>query len=176
LCFEKVIILGVDADALVLFSSYSVGQRESISSVHRLTYDAYQRGRGQEDNQLVVYNDERQLAGPQYRWIAFNSKIAQSLNWTLSKTNLFEWLDGDGQVMVRSGYWKDGWVSLEPPRFEGLGGGWYVLASNRAVETIWSAFPNAESHLWVSRHAHGDNPYEESWHLRSNDRPSLFST
>jgi hypothetical protein len=68
--------------------------------------------------------------------------------------------------MVKSEYWKDGWIWLEPPRFEALGEGWYVLASDVAVEAIRRAFPDAQTHLWVERHSHGEKPYEGSWHLR----------
>ena len=81
-------------------------------------------------------------------------------------TNPFEWLDSEGHLMVKSVYWKDGWIWLEPPRFEALGEGWYVLASDVAVEAIRKAFPHAQTHLWVERHSHGDKPYEGSWHLQ----------
>jgi hypothetical protein len=140
--------------------------RGSLASGHELTYQSYLRGEAQEGNQLIVWNSERQLVGPQYRWIAMNSNVARELGWTLCPTNPFEWLDSAGHSLVKSVYWKDGWIWLEPPRFEALGEGWYVLASDLAVETLRRAFPDAQTHLWVERHSHGDKPYEGSWHLR----------
>jgi hypothetical protein len=140
--------------------------RGSLASRHELTYQGYLRGDAQEGNQLIVWNSERQLVGPQYRWVAMNSNVARELGWTLCPTNPFEWLDSAGHSMVKSVYWKDGWIWLEPPRFEALGEGWYVLASDLAVEAIRRAFPQAQTHLWVERHSHGEKPYEGSWHLR----------
>ncbi len=140
--------------------------RESLASGHELTYQGYLRGDAQEENQLIVWNSERQLVGPQYRWVAMNSNVARELGWTLSPTNPFEWLDSTGLSMAKSVYWKDGWIWLEPPRFEALGEGWYVLASDLAVEAIRRAFPDAQTHLWVERHSHGEKPYKGSWHLR----------
>jgi hypothetical protein len=102
--------------------------RESLASGCELTYQGYIRGDAQDRNQLIIWNSERQLAG-QYRWVAINSSVARELGWTLSPTSPFEWLDSAGNSMVKSKYWKDGWIWLEPPRFEALGEGWYVLAT-----------------------------------------------
>lgn len=140
--------------------------REILATSRELTYAGYLRGDAQERNQVIVWNSDRQLIGPQYRWIAINSNIARELRWALSSTNPFEWLDGERRLMIKSVYWKDGWIWLKPPRFEALGEGWYVLASDLAVEAIRQAFPDAWTHLWVERHSHGDKPYEGSWHLR----------
>jgi hypothetical protein len=140
--------------------------RESLASRHELTYQDYIRGDAQEGNQLIVWNSKRQLVRPQYGWVAMNSNVARELGWTLCPTNPFEWLDSAGHSMVKSEYWKDGWIWLEPPRFEALGEGWYVLASDLAVEAIQRAFPDAQTHLWVERHSHGEKPYEGSWQLR----------
>ena len=140
--------------------------RESLASRHELTYQGYLRGDAQEGNQLIVWNGEHQLVGPQYRWIAMNSNVARQLGWTLFPMNPYEWLDSAGHSMVKSVYWKDGWIWLEPPRFEALGEGWYVLASDLAVEAIRRAFPDAQTHLWVERHSHGQKPYKGAWHLR----------
>jgi hypothetical protein len=139
--------------------------RASLASGHELTYQGYLRGKAQKGSQLIVWNLESQLVGPQYRWIAINSNVARALGWTVCATNPFAWLDSTGRLMVKSEYWKDGWIWLEPPRFEALGEGWYVLASDHAVKAIRQAFPNAQTHLWVERHSHGAKPYEGSWHL-----------
>jgi hypothetical protein len=141
--------------------------RESLASGHELTYGAYLQGEGQTADQLVVWNREQQLVGPTCRWIALNSKFARSLGWMPSQDRCFEWVDAAGRLMVKSLFWRDGWVDLEPPRFESLGEGWLVLATAQAIEKIHRERPNAYLHLWVERHSHGRKPYDASWHLVS---------
>jgi hypothetical protein len=67
--------------------------------------------------------------------------------------------------MVKSVYWRDGWIWLKPSRFESLGEGWLVLATEQGIRSIHEKFKNLELHLWVERHNHGENPYEGMWHL-----------
>jgi hypothetical protein len=141
--------------------------RESLASSHDLTYDAYLEGACQTVNQLVIWNSERQLAGPSYRWIAVNSSFAKSLGWVPSPTRPFEWLDESGVLMVKSVFWRDGWIGLEPPRFESLGEGWLVLVTDLGLARIHEARPNAQYHLWVERHSHGKKTYAGYWHLLS---------
>jgi len=139
--------------------------RDCLQTSHELTFERYLRGEGQEDEQLVVLNSERQLVGPAYRWAAINCTFARWLDWRPSDDEPFKWLNSEGNLMVKSVYWKDGWIWLEPPRFESLGEGWLVLATEQGIETIRAASDNIESHLWVERHSHGDKPYEGEWHL-----------
>ncbi len=141
--------------------------RESLASSLDLTYDAYLQGTGQTNEQLVIWNSERQLAGPAYRWIAVNSAFAKSLGWVPSPNRPFEWLDDSGGLMVKSIFWRDGWIGLEPPRFESLGEGWLVLATDLGLARIREARPNSQYHLWVERHSHGKKPYDGHWYLLS---------
>ncbi len=141
--------------------------RESLASSHDLTYNAYLEGAGQTVDQLVIWNSERQLAGPSYRWIALNSGLAKTLGWVPSPSRQFEWLDESGNLMVKSIFWRDGWIGLEPPRYESLGEGWLVLATDSGLARIREARPNAQYHLWVERHSHGKKPYAGHWHLLS---------
>lgn len=139
--------------------------RRVLASGHELVYSSYLRGDAQDRGQLTIWNEEDQLIGPQYRWVAFNADVARYLGWVASPTEPFRWDDPQGALMVRSIYWKDGWIWLEPPRFESLGEGWIVVASESAVERINQAFPEAQTQLWVERHSHRDKKYEEKWHL-----------
>jgi len=142
-------------------------ERERLASHRELTYDLYVAGTGQDEDQLLVWNSERQLVGPAYRWIAINSNFAKSLGWFPSNAQPFEWLDGSGQLMVKSVMWRDGWVGLEPPHMESLGEGWLVLATTAAIKAIVQNRPDSSLHLWVERHSHGNKPSEASWHLVS---------
>ena len=137
----------------------------ALKSAFGLTYEAYLDGRGQDDRQLIFLNEENQLIGPAYRWAAINSNFARALGWHPSADVPFQWLNTAGNVMVESTFWKDGWIWLEPPRFESLGEGWFVSASPAAIEAIRRFAPGTEIHLWVERHSHGSKPYEGKWHL-----------
>jgi hypothetical protein len=142
--------------------------REFLSTDRELTYDMYLAGIGQEDEQIVIVsNDERQLVGPVYRWVAFNARIARDLGWIPSDTCPFEWRSAAGALMVKSVFWRDGWIGIEPPRMESIGEGWYVVATTEAIEVLRLRFPDAALHLWAERHSNGDNPYHQLWHLVS---------
>jgi len=143
----------------------TAAERQILESTRELTYEAYLKGLAQNDEQLIVVNEEQQLVGPAYRWVAINSGFARSLGWHPSDEAPFCWKDASGFTTVKSVYWKDGWIWLEPPRFESLGEGWLVLATTEAVEAIRGLAPKAELHLRVDRHSHGSRPYHGNWHL-----------
>ena len=139
--------------------------RNLLASSRELTYNLYVSGRGQADEQLLIWNSENQLVGPTSRWIALNSTFARSLGWFPSRTRPFEWLDPTGNVMAKSVFWRDGWVGLEPPHFESLGEGCLVLATPAALKLMGDKRPDAYCHLWVERHSNGGDPYHASWHV-----------
>jgi hypothetical protein len=139
--------------------------RDCLKTSHELTLKCYLRGDGQGDEQLIVLNSERELIGPAYRWAAINCAFARRLGWRPSGGEPFNWVDPLGNLMVKSVYWRDGWIGLEPPRFESLGEGWLVLATQQGVRTLREASKNFELHLWVERHSHGEKPYDGKWHL-----------
>ena len=140
-------------------------ERGILESAYELTYEMYVKGLGQDHRQLIVLNSERQLVGPAYRWAAINANFARALGWHVSDHVPFQWLDTAGNVMATSTYWKDGWIWIEPPRFESLGEGWYVSATPDAIEAIRQLAPGTVAHLWVERHSHREQPYEGKWHL-----------
>jgi hypothetical protein len=140
-------------------------KRECLETSHALTFECYLRGYGQGDKQLIVLNSERDLVGPAYRWAAISCSFARRLGWRPSDGEPFKWVDSSGNAMVKSVYWRDGWIWLEPPRFESLGEGWLVLATQQGIRSIREALNNIELHLWVERHSHGEKPYKGKWHL-----------
>lgn len=139
--------------------------QECLYSSHPVTYELYLRGYSQNITQLIVLNDEAQLSGSMYRWAAINSSFAHSLGWHLSDSEPFTWVDSSGDLMVKSIFWKDGWIWLAPPEFEPLGEGWLVLATEQGIKAICGVFKNCELHLWVERHSHGSKRYVGKWHL-----------
>jgi hypothetical protein len=147
-----------DGDAIHLTKTCLASDRE-------LTLSTYLKGYSQDDEQLVVWNSEHQLVGPMHRWAAINSRFARSVGWRPSSAPPFEWLGADGAPMVKSVFWRDGWIGLEPPHMEPLGEGWIVVASKSAIDVIQRCRPNCTVHLWVERHSHGNHPIEQFWHL-----------
>ena len=143
----------------------SAAERETLESGRELTYEAYLKGLAQNDEQLIVVNSEQQMVGPTCRWTAINAVLARALGWCPSDEAPFCWKDAAGATTVKSVYWRDGWIWLEPPRFESLGEGWLVLATPEAVEAIRGLAPTAEVHLWVERYSNGKKPYQGKWHL-----------
>ena len=140
--------------------------RKCLESRYELSLENYLRGDCQDDEQLIILNSERQLVGSVYRWTAINSIFARSLGWRPSAKEPFAWTDSSGNMMVKSVYWKDGWIWLEPPRFESLGEGWIVLVTKDGLEKIKSARDNLELHLWAERFYNSDDlPNERKWHL-----------
>jgi hypothetical protein len=137
---------------------------ETLATERELTYEGYLRGFGQGD-ELIVVNSERQLVGPAYRWIAFNARIARSFGWAPAAGAPFEWRSPSGELMVRSIFWRDGWIGLRPPHMESLGEGWFVVATGVALSRVLSSFPGARTHLWVERDSNGDTPIHRQWHL-----------
>jgi hypothetical protein len=137
---------------------------EHLSTGRELTYGHYLRGFGQGD-EVIVMNDERQLVGPAYRWIAFNARLASSLGWIPADDAPFEWRSPSGELMVKSIFWRDGWIGLRPPHMESLGEGWFVVATPDALSQVLSVIPGARVHLWVERHCYGDTPSHRQWHL-----------
>lgn len=138
---------------------------EKFTSQFELTYDLYLRGVGQSHDQLIVWNSDHHLVGSPYRWCALSTVCARALGWVPSDESLFGWVDSAGVLMVKSIFWRDGWIGLKPPRFEALGEGWVVLATSAGLEQIRRAYPSAQTHLWVERHSHGKKPYCGAWHL-----------
>jgi len=149
----------------VMVGSQDSSRTPQMLDSRDLTYERYIRGDGQGHDQVIVFNSERQLVGPAYRWGAFGANFARRLGWQPSGHEPFTWIARSGEVMVKSLYWTDGWIGLEPPRFESLGEGWLVLATQQAVDALRDAASKAEVHLWVERHSHGRAPYEGRWHL-----------
>ena len=140
-------------------------KESALGTAVALTYKMYLRGEGQIGKPLVVWNDERQLAGPCYRWAAINASVALSLGWRPATDTPFRWLDSTGKVMVESVYWRDGWTGIAAPLFGSVGEGWVVRASDRGLEAIRSLAGGAELHLWVERRSEGERACEWKWHL-----------
>ncbi|MCX6319262.1 MAG: hypothetical protein NTW29_18435 [Bacteroidetes bacterium] len=71
------------------------------------------------------------------KWVAFNPKIAISLNWKPSKRGDFAWESTEGDLMAYSVYWKSGNVNMSS-RHKGseVAEGWYVLLTPKGKEEI----------------------------------------
>lgn len=73
------------------------------------------------------------------RWIAINPTLAYSLGWHPDADGYFAWTDENGKKMVESVYWQNGNVNYHGRDSIEMGEGWYVLASEDALEQLRSA-------------------------------------
>ncbi len=91
-----------------------------------------------ESGYLVITNEQHSpLGGMSSRWIAFNPKIAAKLCWEPSEEEPFGWEDEEGNLVVRSVYWRDGNVNLSQRVNDcETGGGWYLIASDSGLKAI----------------------------------------
>lgn len=83
-------------------------------------------------------------------WIAFNPALAFRLGWIPADNGRFAWNDANGNRMVESIYWKSGNVEYRHRSNHETGDGWYVLASQSALEAL-KEIGNLYSHQHVSR-------------------------
>lgn len=83
-------------------------------------------------------------------WIAFNPALAFRLGWIPADDGRFAWNDANGNRMVESIYWKSGNVEYRHRSNHETGDGWYVLASQFALEAL-KEIGNLYSHQHVSR-------------------------
>lgn len=130
-----------------------------------LTHEDYVGGRAAEAHQIVARNGQGMLAGAVYRWVALSTGLANRVGWRPSSTDPFGWLGPDGEPMVTSVYWRDGRTSVMPPRWDSLGEGWCLLATEDAVRAIREAVDGATVHLVVRRQRFGAERSDERWHL-----------
>lgn len=85
-------------------------------------------------------------------WFAFNPSIAVKAGWKLSEEGLFRWVDDAGEMMVESIWWKDGPIRRHPPRINVIcSEGWLVVASEKAVQLLFSLLPGASQRIAVIR-------------------------
>ena len=91
-----------------------------------------------ESSNLVVRNIDYGYDSPGADWLAFSAEMALRLGWSFSVEGMFRWVDSQGRTMVESIWWTDGVPSSLQLRGKdvGVGEGWFVLASQSAVEAI----------------------------------------
>ncbi|MHA1167381.1 MAG: AAA family ATPase [Candidatus Hodarchaeales archaeon] len=88
-------------------------------------------------DQLIVRNRTLGFETAGTNWLALNPLIGYELGWKLDSEGLFQWLDGLGNVVVKSIWWRDGCIELYD-RFSRteVAEGWLVLVTNNGFEEI----------------------------------------
>jgi hypothetical protein len=71
------------------------------------------------------------------KWIAFNPKIAISLNWRSSEKGNFAWENTEGDLMAYSVYWRSGNIYMSSHDKESEAAeGWYVILTQKGKGKI----------------------------------------
>ena len=131
-----------------------------------LTYHLYRHGFGMFSGEIVARNGQGLLAGPLYRWLALNSGVAKQLGWKPSPTDPFGWVGPKLEPVVSGVFWRDGGIGMMSRRWEALGAGWCLLATEAAMQAIRHVVEGATVHLLVDRERKGGKAFKRLWHLR----------
>ncbi|MCO6414411.1 MAG: ATP-binding protein [Thiogranum sp.] len=75
-------------------------------------------------------------------WLAINPIVAHNLGWSLNAGGLFEWSDGNGKIMAKSQWWRNGRLHRHAPADGVRAEGWIVKASPKGFDQLKEfAFP-----------------------------------
>jgi len=101
---------------------------------------------------LIVRHTAYEYDSPGENWLALNPAVGYQLGWNLAENGLLKWVDDEGQVIVKSTWWADGFVGQSPPHLdEEVGEGWLVIASQAAWDAIASEFGTSKRTVNVER-------------------------
>jgi len=86
---------------------------------------------------LVISNSALGFETAGTNWLALNPFLGNELGWKLASEGLFSWIDGSGNIVARSVWWRDGSIELYT-RFERVevAEGWLVLISKSGLDEI----------------------------------------
>lgn len=96
---------------------------------------------------IVIRNNRLEHFSVKSRWIAINPVLARFLGWDPQPEKLFGWKDKNGNTMVESIYWVSGNNYMLPRHDSETGEGWFISASDQAIEEI----RNVEPELFFQR-------------------------
>lgn len=110
------------------------------------------------DNPVIVRNQWLGSDTDGTDWIALNPEIAKSLGWKLAPDGLFRWVNGSGEVMVETVWWKDGCIELGPYEQDTeVGEGFLVVATPGAAEEIFRLMKEPTRHFLLQRSCVSDH-------------------
>jgi hypothetical protein len=91
---------------------------------------------------IIVIRDHRfDQFGVKSEWIAINPTMAKFLKWIPDENKIFGWKDQNGNPMVESIYWNCGNFNMIPRQDSEVGEGWFVIASDEAIDQIRNVEP-----------------------------------
>ncbi|MFC4163894.1 hypothetical protein ACFOWU_09525 [Epilithonimonas zeae] len=86
---------------------------------------------------IIVHRDHRfGQFDVKSKWIAINPVLARHLSWIPEPKKLFAWKNKAGELMVESIFWASGNMNMTPRKDGEVGEGWFVIASDKAIEEI----------------------------------------
>lgn len=121
------------------------------SVFHRLTKDYYSIN--QVGTHIIVIRDQRffNQFNNKSNWLAFNPALAKHFGWSPNEDKLFGWNDENGELMIESIYWRNGNPDIRPYKESDAGEGWFVVASDKALEQIKSLTEQLYIHKSLQR-------------------------
>lgn len=105
-----------------------------------------------EGEALVVQQTFRWFDTPGATWLALNPTVGVALGWHLVDEGVFRWLDGEGELMAESLWWRDGEVGhSQSIAYQPVGEGWLVLVTSGGWERLRKSGWVAARWLQVTR-------------------------
>ncbi len=108
---------------------------------------------------LIIYGSPGYVDLGSTEWLALNPIIGNLLGWSVASKGLFRWVNGSGELMVESIFWKDGPIIRQPPKTDdACSDAWLVVATPKAVDKIQQLTGEIIKINAVIR-SYGKNPY-----------------
>jgi hypothetical protein len=123
-----------------IVNSTGVKSKDDAGNVYDCYYRDYFNTQYIPDDVLVISNNcnfDFHL-GFLAKWIAFNPKVATSLNWKPSKKADFAWENMEEDLMAYSVYWRSGNIYMSSTHFKEseVAEGWYVVLTLKGKQKI----------------------------------------
>lgn len=105
------------------------------SAFHKLSKDYHNLSSGGRFI-IICRNHQFNQFDLKSQWIAINPSLARYLGWIPEYNKLFAWQNSNGQLMAESIYWSNGNFNITPRKDGDVGEGWFVIASDLALDAI----------------------------------------
>jgi hypothetical protein len=114
---------------------------------------------------LVIAHDDYEFETLGANWLAFNPKLASDLGWHYVSDGWFRWVDQEGEVVVESIWWADGYFyRYNRHQNSEVGNGWLVLLSKRGLQQIRARSRQLSRGgvVWRGKGGHGEDERQQA--------------
>jgi|GEM_PF-1893458 len=136
---------------------------ERVSDVSMASYTRVVSYKVNRSNPVIVQNQWIGADTDGADWIALNTAIAKKLGWTLAPDGLFRWINGIGEIVVETVWWKDGCFEMGSYEQDTeVGEGFLVVATPVAAAEIFRLVQEPTRHLLLQRSCESDGRVQKA--------------